>query len=588
MKKLASLCLAAALAGCAVLSACCVPNDKLGYVPSIGKEEGLRVHALSNSGDTGAWHLWQSVHDETLRSSTPSEKYFFLPSCADENSAEVYNAYSSPVTLDSVTLEPHATADVPYEENTPYTVSFGEENYTLTFLRSTAEAAVFMNNENADGAGTDLFTYINDMEGNSDKSRTAKADCITLDAQGNADKTPVKKLKGRGNTSWGKSKKSYNVTYENALSVAGMKKGKKYSLVANYQDDSLSRNRILYDLSDAVGIPYASDSRCADLYINGYYCGSYQMCEKIAVGKNSLVNDIEAKDYLAPDGTIEGDLPFLCVVDPSADENADYCVSTDGGLVTIKYPELEPTDPGYEAVKSYVAEKYNAFFAAAASGSGLSEIGDVDSLAKVFLINELGKNWDSGVSSTYFVYKPDASGNYKFYGSPVWDYDNTLGNAKGVTAELKHLGVDDYTEYTGWWCMYKGGSENIMNRLAQNPEITAAAKTIWFDKFVPSLAHFGGEGSDTADSELYTADRYFSIAKGSAEMNYKSGWRLNTGSWIADHSTLTKAHFDSASKQMVTDSSPTAYAADFEGSFNYCRDWLISRAAWISQEYSAE
>ena len=89
---------------------------------------------------------------------------------------------------------------------------------------------------------------------------------------------------------------------------------------------------------------------------------------------------IEAKDYLAPDGTIEGDLPFLCVVDPSADENADYCVSTDGGLVTIKYPELEPTDPGYEAVKSYVAEKYNAFFAAAASGSGLSEIGDVDSL----------------------------------------------------------------------------------------------------------------------------------------------------------------------------------------------------------------
>ena len=37
--------------------------------------------------------------------------------------------------------------------------------------------------------------------------------------------------------------------YESAVSVAGIKEGKKFCLVANYQDDSLARNRVLYDLT---------------------------------------------------------------------------------------------------------------------------------------------------------------------------------------------------------------------------------------------------------------------------------------------------------------------------------------------------
>lgn len=60
-----------------------------------------------------------------------------------------------------------------------------------------------------------------------------------------------------------------------------MSKGKKFSLLANYQDDSLTRNRFLYDLADAVGTPYASDSRYVDFYSDGYYWGSYQMTERL-------------------------------------------------------------------------------------------------------------------------------------------------------------------------------------------------------------------------------------------------------------------------------------------------------------------
>ena len=52
--------------------------------------------------------------------------------------------------------------------------------------------------------------------------------------------------------------------------------------------NSLTRNRFLYDLADAVGTPYASDSRYVDFYSDGYYWGSYQMTEKIEVGKSAL------------------------------------------------------------------------------------------------------------------------------------------------------------------------------------------------------------------------------------------------------------------------------------------------------------
>ena len=125
---------------------------------------------------------------------------------------------------------------------------------------------------------------------------------------------------------------------------------------------------------------------------------------------------------------------------------------------------------------------------------------DVNSVAKLYLINELGKNWDSGVSSTFFTYRQDENGNYKFYGSPVWDYDNSLGNAKGVEWDLRNIGVTDYEEYTGWWCQHKGKSnasarrsDNIIARISQNATIKAALPRIWFEKFIPALEHFSGE-----------------------------------------------------------------------------------------------
>lgn len=409
LKKVTSAILALILAFSA-LSVCSV-NAAQNEPISFDTYEALYVHAVSGSNDSEAWQAWQCEHDEYFNAVNSKIKFFFLPTSADSKKVDIYNAYKSAVTVNEVEIAPNEVKTVSYEINKSYPVAVSGETFTLKFMKSNAEAAIYVNNTNADGYGTELMQYLN-----VDKSRSAKATGAIVDSNGSIDNTAIKKIKGRGNTTWDKPKKAYNITYNDAVSIAGMKKGKKYSILANYQDDSLSRNRLLYDLADAVGMPYASDSRYVDFYANGYYWGSYQIAEKVEAGKSSLISDVDDTAYLNDDGTVNSDFPFVCEVDAGAKEGEDYFVNTSSGNnVTIKVPELEEGDTGYEEVKAYVKKKFDAFYNSVKSRtSDPTDYADVESLAKIYLINELGKNWDSGVSSLFFVYKQDANGKYKF------------------------------------------------------------------------------------------------------------------------------------------------------------------------------
>ena len=588
LKKVTSIILALILA-LGALSVCSVSAAQNTPV-SFETYEALYAHAVTGSTDSEAWQAWQSEHDEDFTEVNSNVKYFFLPTSADSTRVDIYNAYKSPVNVNGVDIASGEVKTVNYEIGKSYSVDVSGKTYTLKLMKSNAEAAIYINNSDADGFGTELMQYLN-----ADKSRSAKATGAIVDANGNVDNTAIKKIKGRGNTTWDKPKKAYNITYSDAVSIAGMKKGKKYSILANYQDDSLSRNRFLYDLADAVGMPYASDSRYVDFYANGFYWGSFQMTEKVEAGKSNLVSDVDDTAYLNDDGTVNSDFPFICEVDAGAKDGEDYYVeSASGNKITIKAPELEEGDAGYEEVKAYVKEKFDAFYnSVKGKTSDPTEYADVESLAKIYLINELGKNWDSGVSSLFFVYKQDSSGKYKFYGSPVWDYDNSLGNAVGVNKELNNMGVSDYEEYSGWWCKFKGKStkskyiNNVMNLISRNNKVYQKSVSVWFEDFVPVINDFASDSSTpkaSSAAEMYRAYDYYALLKDSAEMNYQSGWLLDTGSWIADHSSLTKAHYDVSTKTYTVDSKATAYKQDFTGMYNYCVDWMTSRAAWLSSE----
>lgn len=254
---------------------------------SFKTQNALYAHAVSGSADSDAWVAWQCEHNEYMNEINANQKYFFLPSSVSSTSVELYNAYSNNVTVNNVTIPSGESREVSYTIDKSTSVSAGGKTYSLTFLKSSAESAIYVNNSNADGNGSELISYLSE-----DKSNSASATGAIVDRNGKIDNTSIKKIKGRGNSTWVKAKKPFNITYSDKVSIGGMAKSKKFSLLANYQDDSLTRNRFLYDLADAVNIPYASDSRYVDFYSDGFYWGSYQMTEKIEVGKNALINDI--------------------------------------------------------------------------------------------------------------------------------------------------------------------------------------------------------------------------------------------------------------------------------------------------------
>ena len=125
-----------------------------------------------------------------------------------------------------------------------------------------------------------------------------------------------------------------------------------------------------------------------------------------------------------------------------------------------------------------------------------------------------------------------------------------------------------------------------MNLISRNKNVIKAAPQVWFEDFVPALKTFMSSG--VSEGEIYSSDVYYNYLKGSAEMNYKSGWLLNTSSWIADHSKLNVATFDYSTGKYTVSNTVTKYSNNFDGMYNYCADWLTSRAAWLSNEMYAD
>ena len=81
-------------------------------------------------------------------------------------------------------------------------------------------------------------------------------------------------VRGRGNSTWSLPKKPYKVKLDKGTDLFGFGKSKHWVLLANYYDTSFIRNKLAYDLSGDMGIPYMQ-SVLADVVLNGVYVGNY-------------------------------------------------------------------------------------------------------------------------------------------------------------------------------------------------------------------------------------------------------------------------------------------------------------------------
>ena len=383
--------------------------------------------------------------------------YVFLPADADLENAKVYLSASDDVKIGSKKVVNGASFAEAFGETGMFTLSCGGTTYKLCVIRSANIPAVYITTESGS------LDYIHADKSNKEKGNIliSKNGAVSLSGE-------LKQIKGRGNSTWKYEKKPYNIKFDKKTAVLGMAKAKKWTLLANHVDKAFIRNSIAFDMAEALGLPFTSEYRFVDLYINGEYRGNYLICESVEIGSTRVnINDLAKDNEDANPGVDIESLPKKgsgsggTVVDsshlgsrkwvdiPNEPENVtggyllEYefgyryhnetsgFVSNRGQCVVIKEPEYAS---GSEA--NYIADYYNEAEDALFSESGYNSKGkhyteyfDLDSLAAMYLLREFDVEYDSGFSSCY-IFKDKDSGKFVF--SPVWDSDNAYGTyAKG-------------------------------------------------------------------------------------------------------------------------------------------------------------
>ena len=236
--------------------------------------------------------------------------WLYLPSNSDKTNLTFYTNFSYLKIGENEIAKGEPVVLNVGKDTTSLPVSYkrydngGTHTATLHFRKTAGTAAMFMN------TAVELYTgvtteYAQNYTEYKDTVST-KGTYLLYDEDGNVvnTDTTLKKIKGRGNSSWEASvclygKYAYNVTItEAAQLIDGCEAATKYCLLANNVDDSMLRNTVIYGIGDAVGMPYTPNVRLVDVYDNGKYLGAYTLAEKVEYGAGTLIPDAVSADEM--------------------------------------------------------------------------------------------------------------------------------------------------------------------------------------------------------------------------------------------------------------------------------------------------
>jgi len=242
----------------------------------------------------------------------------------------------------------------------------------------------------------------------------------------------------RGNSTWSLDKKPYQFKLEDAADLFGMGSDRSWVLLANGYDETGIRNSLALWLAQQAGIAYTPESQLVDLYCNGEYQGCYLLCEKVQadsarvdIGEGFLLQrEIEARYQIAV--YEEGQAGFQ---------------TNRGECYLIESPQ-RPDQDQVDAVAALVQAAEDAVYAKDGrhpeSGLLFTEYLDIDSFAAKYLLEEVTKNYDGGVTSAFY-YIPE--NETKLYAGPPWDYDVCWGNCTLDEINSNPQGVTELTDH---------------------------------------------------------------------------------------------------------------------------------------------
>lgn len=400
--------------------------------------------------------------------------------------------------------------EMPALEQGEHQLSCQDENYTLCVLYGSNIPVLHI--------GTDAGTM---EEVYADKSHKEPGYAAIIQDGSIVYKGNLSYIKGRGNATWDYDKKPFNIKFEEKIDLFGMGKAKKWTLMANYLDDTLMKNKLACDFADLIGIDFSSKSMLVDLYIEGEYYGNYTLIESIEIGENRIdITDLEEANEQAnatvemdelkiggvrgvdsylekgsykwcelptSPGAVNGGYLLEFELGERYNDEVSGFVSNYGQPVILKSPEYASKEQ-VNYIRSYYQEFEDAVLSKDgynAQGKHYSEYVDIDSFAKMYVFQEYVKNLDAGLTSCYF-YKDV---NAKMVAGPVWDFDCALGRYKERNGVQM---ADPDGEWVSKGTLLGDLSEKktIFALLCAHEDFRIQAKKQWEEYFEPNIDVF--------------------------------------------------------------------------------------------------
>ncbi len=210
-------------------------------------------------------------------------------------------------------------------------------------------------------------------------------------------------------------KLSFRIETKDNISVLGMKAGRTWCFLSNFEDRTQLRNSVAFELGRlADGLEWTPSSQFACVTINGRFQGLYQIAEQPGFGTSRMdVTGIYAESQNITGG-------YLIEVDNRYDELWRFHPQKTRWNVNI----VSPTDDdcSYEKllyVKAFWNDMENSLEKADYS-TLCSDFMDMNSFIDYGFVQSLASNNGLSEQKSVFAYKkPDG----KLFAGPVWDFE---------------------------------------------------------------------------------------------------------------------------------------------------------------------
>lgn len=235
-------------------------------------------------------------------------------------------------------------------------------------------------------------------------------------------------IKVRGNATSDPSKRAYRLKFDKKDETTGQSYkhdllGKGYSkrnwiLKANAFDNSMTRDAVMTELGEYVGMDFVPGYKHVDLVINGDYRGTYLVSDHAEVGSNRIPVDEATGWYVEFQGR---------------NDMLDQPMCFDSPLqMNVKNPE--PVDDTDEAQRNAIIQPIKNWFSGTwipgwddatytDPETGWRAYNDEDNWLKFVLVTELTGDYDG-----YMTVKAYREANGKLCLGPIWDKDLAYGN----------------------------------------------------------------------------------------------------------------------------------------------------------------